>query len=213
MLLGNRGGSGSRLPARQRKNKICRETINTIKTINRSMTFIGRLDHYLAPGARPRAAPRNQRPAMAHSPDQQQLAPVNHRAILRDAAAREATFHAQQFARRIAIFQPPCEASAHGCRARIIVLIRSENLGSDTTVGELRRIRIAPPVSRGNRHFTVDCGRLRQSGPRPETRLLRQPALEGLTRSAWTDSPRQVGRNNFAAKRGGGGGGGGGDGL
>ncbi|KZV42552.1 hypothetical protein F511_33309 [Dorcoceras hygrometricum] len=53
------------------------------------------------------------------------------------------------------------------------------------------------PVSRGNRHFTVDCGRLRQSGPRPDTRLLRQPALEGLTRSARTDSPRQVGRNKF----------------
>ncbi|KZV24651.1 hypothetical protein F511_35250 [Dorcoceras hygrometricum] len=47
------------------------------------------------------------------------------------------------------------------------------------------------PVPRGNRHFTVDCGRLRQSGPRPETGFLRQPALEGLTRSARTDSPRQ----------------------
>ncbi|KZV27922.1 sucrose synthase 2 [Dorcoceras hygrometricum] len=53
------------------------------------------------------------------------------------------------------------------------------------------------PVSRGNRHFTVGGGRLRQSGPRPEGRLLRQPALEGLTRSARTDSPRQVGRNKF----------------
>ncbi|KZV39475.1 hypothetical protein F511_36688 [Dorcoceras hygrometricum] len=53
------------------------------------------------------------------------------------------------------------------------------------------------PVSRGNRHFTVGDGRLLQSGPRPEGRLLRQPALEGLTRSARMDSPRQVGRNNF----------------
>ncbi|KZV32596.1 hypothetical protein F511_36653 [Dorcoceras hygrometricum] len=52
-------------------------------------------------------------------------------------------------------------------------------------------------VSRGNRHFTVGGGRLRQSGPRPEGRLLRQPTLEGLTRSAWTDSPRKVGRNKF----------------
>ncbi|KZV48052.1 mitogen-activated protein kinase kinase kinase 7 [Dorcoceras hygrometricum] len=50
-------------------------------------------------------------------------------------------------------------------------------------------------VSRGNRHFTVGGGRLRQSGPRPEGRLLRQPALEGLTRSARTDSPRKVDRN------------------
>ncbi|KZV49790.1 hypothetical protein F511_20370 [Dorcoceras hygrometricum] len=62
------------------------------------------------------------------------------------------------------------------------------------------------PVSRGNRHFTVDGGRLRQSGPRPDARLLRQPTLEGLTRSAWTDSPRQVGWNRFRRSRGGGGG-------
>ncbi|KZV23905.1 scarecrow-like protein 3-like [Dorcoceras hygrometricum] len=69
-------------------------------------------------------------------------------------------------------------------------------------------------LSQGNRHFTVGGGRLRQSGPRPEGRLLRQPALEGLTRSARTDSPRKVGRNNFrrseaatAAAQGGGGGG------
>ncbi|KZV16941.1 hypothetical protein F511_18862 [Dorcoceras hygrometricum] len=52
-------------------------------------------------------------------------------------------------------------------------------------------------LSRGNRHFTVGGGRLRQSGPRPEGILLRQPALEGLTRSAWMDSPRQIGRNKF----------------
>ncbi|KZV41856.1 hypothetical protein F511_23931 [Dorcoceras hygrometricum] len=73
------------------------------------------------------------------------------------------------------------------------------------------------PVSRGNRHFTLDGGRLRQSSPRPDTRLLHQPALEGLTRSARTDSPRQVGWNKFrrleaaaAAALGSGSGGGGG---
>ncbi|KZV49324.1 hypothetical protein F511_37510 [Dorcoceras hygrometricum] len=53
------------------------------------------------------------------------------------------------------------------------------------------------PVSRGNRHFTVGGGRLRQSGPRPEGRLLRQTALEGLTRSARTETPRKVDRNKF----------------
>ncbi|KZT76629.1 hypothetical protein F511_46346 [Dorcoceras hygrometricum] len=43
-------------------------------------------------------------------------------------------------------------------------------------------------------------------------RLLHQPPLEGLTRSARTDSPRKIGRNNFrrtaaaAATSGGGGG-------
>ncbi|KZV46649.1 hypothetical protein F511_37908 [Dorcoceras hygrometricum] len=53
------------------------------------------------------------------------------------------------------------------------------------------------PISRGNRHFTVGGGRLRQSGPRPDGRLLRQPVLEGLTRSARTETPRKVGRNKF----------------
>ncbi|KZV46105.1 golgin subfamily B member 1 [Dorcoceras hygrometricum] len=56
-----------------------------------------------------------------------------------------------------------------------------------------------------------DCGRNRQSGPRPEPRLLRQPALEALTNSTRTDSPRRIGRNEFrrleaAAVQGGGGG-------
>ncbi|KZV43871.1 hypothetical protein F511_37907 [Dorcoceras hygrometricum] len=70
------------------------------------------------------------------------------------------------------------------------------------------------PVSRGNRHFTVDCGRLRQSGPRPKMGFLHQPALEGLTRSARMDSPRQDWpetifrrREAAAAAHGGGGGG------
>ncbi|KZV22694.1 hypothetical protein F511_05326 [Dorcoceras hygrometricum] len=51
--------------------------------------------------------------------------------------------------------------------------------------------------SQGDWLFTVGGGRLRQSGPRLEGRLLRQPALEGLTRSARMDSPRKVGRNKF----------------
>ncbi|KZV35825.1 calmodulin-binding protein [Dorcoceras hygrometricum] len=50
--------------------------------------------------------------------------------------------------------------------------------------------------------------------PRPDTRLLRHPALEVMTRSTRTDSPRRIGRKRFsgeeeeAAARGGGGGGG-----
>ncbi|KZV52070.1 hypothetical protein F511_36065 [Dorcoceras hygrometricum] len=50
-------------------------------------------------------------------------------------------------------------------------------------------------------------GRYRQSGPRPEQRLLRQPALEALTNSARTDSPRRVGRKQLSGERSGGGGG------
>ncbi|KZV06987.1 hypothetical protein F511_45532 [Dorcoceras hygrometricum] len=60
------------------------------------------------------------------------------------------------------------------------------------------------PTSK-KRHFTVGGGRYRQSGPRPETRLLRQPALEGLTRSVRTDCPRRIGRKQFSGERSGGG--------
>ncbi|KZV18417.1 hypothetical protein F511_19193 [Dorcoceras hygrometricum] len=57
----------------------------------------------------------------------------------------------------------------------------------------------------------------RQSGPRPDPRLLRQAALEVLTISARTDSPRRTGRKKFSGderqrrrrRRVGGGGGGG----
>ncbi|KZV45913.1 hypothetical protein F511_27697 [Dorcoceras hygrometricum] len=54
---------------------------------------------------------------------------------------------------------------------------------------------------------------LRQSGPRPDPRLLRQAALEALTRSARTDSPRRTGRKQISdddrrRRRVGGGGGG-----
>ncbi|KZV49793.1 hypothetical protein F511_20373 [Dorcoceras hygrometricum] len=57
------------------------------------------------------------------------------------------------------------------------------------------------------------CGSLRQSGPRPDPRLLRQAVLEALTRSARTDSPRRTGRKAISGddrrRRVGGGGGGG----
>ncbi|KZV41350.1 hypothetical protein F511_37321 [Dorcoceras hygrometricum] len=43
-----------------------------------------------------------------------------------------------------------------------------------------------------------NCGSLRQSGPRPDPRLLRQAALEALTRSARTDSPRRTARKQFS---------------
>ncbi|KZV40462.1 hypothetical protein F511_35931 [Dorcoceras hygrometricum] len=40
----------------------------------------------------------------------------------------------------------------------------------------------------------------RQSGPRPEPRLLRQAALETLTNSARTDSPRRIGRKQISGE-------------
>ncbi|KZV57176.1 hypothetical protein F511_13411 [Dorcoceras hygrometricum] len=41
---------------------------------------------------------------------------------------------------------------------------------------------------------------LRQSGPRPDSRLLRQTALEVLTRSARSDSPRKTRPEQIPAK-------------
>ncbi|KZV30209.1 hypothetical protein F511_38710 [Dorcoceras hygrometricum] len=49
--------------------------------------------------------------------------------------------------------------------------------------------------------MAIHCGRYRQSGPRPEPRLLCQPALEALTNSARTDSPRKTRPERFPAKR------------
>ncbi|KZV55644.1 hypothetical protein F511_29125 [Dorcoceras hygrometricum] len=56
-------------------------------------------------------------------------------------------------------------------------------------------------LTQSRRFMTPNCVRYRQSGPRPDTRLLRHPALEGVTRSARTDYPRRIGRNKFPAKR------------
>ncbi|KZV26244.1 hypothetical protein F511_37240 [Dorcoceras hygrometricum] len=64
-----------------------------------------------------------------------------------------------------------------------------------------------------NSSFIGHCDSLRQSGPRPDPRLLRQAALEALTRSARTDSPRRTGQKQISdedRRRVGGGGGGGG---
>ncbi|KZV35671.1 hypothetical protein F511_15126 [Dorcoceras hygrometricum] len=100
------------------------------------------------------------------------------------------------------------------------------NLGSDTTVVEPWWIRIMPPDEAAEEHKlgreTINTIQNMQSyepfigcfSGLPFWRLgawLRPvsrenwhftPALEGLTRSAWMDSPRQVGRNKF--RRGGG---------
>ncbi|KZV28653.1 hypothetical protein F511_05780 [Dorcoceras hygrometricum] len=114
---------------------------------------------------------------------------------------------------------PPVLINSFSYSLHFIISARFLLLTSDRTTRTLVRVfsqlpcwRLGAwlrPVSRGNRHFTVGGGRLRQSGPRPEGRLLSQPTLEGLTRSARTDSPRKVGRNKFrrgaaAAMQGGG---------
>ncbi|KZV29077.1 hypothetical protein F511_42769 [Dorcoceras hygrometricum] len=61
---------------------------------------------------------------------------------------------------------------------------------------------LAPTGITRTRLFSVDCGSLRQSGPRPDPRLLRQAALEALTRSARTDSPNRTGRKRISGDNG-----------
>ncbi|KZV22799.1 hypothetical protein F511_40873 [Dorcoceras hygrometricum] len=65
--------------------------------------------------------------------------------------------------------------------------------------------QIAQPVREGSGHWSAtkrppcaagaQAAVDRQSGPRPDSRHLCQPALEGLTNSAWTETPRQADRN------------------
>ncbi|KZV25208.1 hypothetical protein F511_29582 [Dorcoceras hygrometricum] len=50
------------------------------------------------------------------------------------------------------------------------------------------------PESQGYWLFTVGGGKFVQSSPRPKARFLRQPALEDLTRSARTETPRNSDR-------------------
>ncbi|KZV44777.1 hypothetical protein F511_34250 [Dorcoceras hygrometricum] len=68
---------------------------------------------------------------------------------------------------------------------------------------------LAPTGITRTRLFSVDCGRYRQSGPRPEPRLLRQAALEALTNSARTDTPRKTRPETIFRRSGGGDGDGG----
>ncbi|KZV29133.1 hypothetical protein F511_40136 [Dorcoceras hygrometricum] len=85
-----------------------------------------------------------------------------------------------------------------------VVIRHDESVGhhSDDSVGPFKH---ETSVCRSQHGTFSDCGRYRQSGLRPEPRLLRQPALEALTNSTRTDSPRRVGRKQLSGERSGGG--------
>ncbi|KZV32059.1 hypothetical protein F511_31340 [Dorcoceras hygrometricum] len=102
--------------------------------------------------------------------------------------------------------------------AQCIQIIIGENRISssiNSTAVPRKHITATPHIPQ-HRFSHVHAQALRQSGPRPDSRLLRQTALEVLTRSARSDSPRKVGRKLIsgdngaatAAARGGDGGGG-----
>ncbi|KZV06826.1 phospho-2-dehydro-3-deoxyheptonate aldolase 2, chloroplastic [Dorcoceras hygrometricum] len=102
-----------------------------------------------------------------------------------------------------------------------IMATRMIRSGKTLALIPLLGIRIRPPTRQrknkkqmpgGDQYEKSDnynCGSLRQSGPRPDPRLLCQAALEALTRSARTNTPRKTRPEQFPAKLVGGGGGGG----
>ncbi|KZV36788.1 hypothetical protein F511_12284 [Dorcoceras hygrometricum] len=127
------------------------------------------LGRNIARASRGQHAPsRNQRPSCAAASiiASASLRPAQHLAVPRAASARPARTAVLNVAQRFALPAAYCRAAMRRAASK--------------RVGHQR-------ASAARR-----CGgRYRQSGPRPETGFLRQPALEGLTRSARTDSPRQ----------------------
>ncbi|KZV56841.1 hypothetical protein F511_21406 [Dorcoceras hygrometricum] len=100
------------------------------------------------------------------------------------------------------------EASAHDCakwppdmRDKRGGDARQARLRHTTSAAEARVKRawgaMRRSISYAQGTARAHCGRYRQSGPRPEPRLLRQPALEALMNSARMDSPRRVGRKRI----------------
>ncbi|KZV20336.1 hypothetical protein F511_31940 [Dorcoceras hygrometricum] len=109
-------------------------------------------------------------------------APTDHATCV--AIARPARYHARSCVRGGA----PPYAAAPWPRWRLVSYLAGDLCLAPTRIARRSALH-------GRRLY------IRQSGPRPEGRLLRQHALEGLTRSARTDSPRKVGRSNCGEGR------------
>ncbi|KZV51874.1 conserved oligomeric Golgi complex subunit 3-like [Dorcoceras hygrometricum] len=117
----------------------------------------------------------------------------NHARVARTAARSRASSltghrHAHREAMR-AKDRPACgqRAQHHALSSANGPAVVRERWGAAAHGGGRRCLRLLPCWQ-----LVPGSDRFRQSGPRPETGFLRQPALEGLTRSTWTDSPRQI---------------------
>ncbi|KZV26541.1 hypothetical protein F511_35025 [Dorcoceras hygrometricum] len=110
------------------------------------------------------------------------------------------------------VFQEPGASRLIAVDTPIRSTTRSETPSSDCTRSPDEISTIGFSTSNWVNHQCINIHRIRQSGPRPDSRLLRQTALEVLTRSARSDSPRRTGRKQFSGddrrrRKGGGGGG------
>ncbi|KZV45994.1 hypothetical protein F511_10684 [Dorcoceras hygrometricum] len=98
-----------------------------------------------------------------------------------------------------------CDSGYDGYHeTHLIVTVYSELFLVDWAV----KMRIRPPeletsICDVKYHVSLIAVYYRQSGPRPDPRLLHQAALEALTRSAQTDSPRRTGQKQFSGGGGG----------
>ncbi|KZV51412.1 hypothetical protein F511_20576 [Dorcoceras hygrometricum] len=141
---------------------------------------------FLSASARSVEPPRLQRPAKSLN---LQCKTTGHCAQRRTTTHRPASVQPTISRATASSGRATCAAPSRDQRASVRVHAR-EKMGSGAA------------AHGGGRLF----GKYRQSGPRPEPRLLRQPALEALTNSARTDSPRRVGRKQLSGERSGGGG-------
>ncbi|KZV54237.1 hypothetical protein F511_33169 [Dorcoceras hygrometricum] len=85
-----------------------------------------------------------------------------------------------RYCRGVNTGQPYCSS--------LLVELESAEIDSDLVIYRTTLVRTFQVVT----ICRVDKSEIRQSGPRPDPRLLRQTALEVLTRSARSDSPRKT---------------------
>ncbi|KZV54004.1 ABC transporter C family member 14 [Dorcoceras hygrometricum] len=81
-----------------------------------------------------------------------------------------------------------------------VLCMRRQGTKESSTHKGAKELKHSSKNHRGHT-LATDCGSLRQSGPRPDPRFLRQAALEALTRSVRTDSPQKTRPERFLQKR------------
>ncbi|KZV51310.1 hypothetical protein F511_17548 [Dorcoceras hygrometricum] len=141
---------------------------------------------------------------------------ASQRPVSSDTCARQASHHRSTFAQSASPLVPasvwPTGAASCEKRRPALAQYRASFAQRRSSVGWLLRIHRARTLAlkRTRRGAAMRGGAIavdyRQSGPRPDPRLLRQAALEALTRSARTNTPRKTRPEQFPAKIVGGGG-------